>query len=663
MEEARRRGILLTYLDGFGREQTVSGAVIRKLLFALGPERDPSAPPETIVIREQETLDLPEPATLTLENGEKRIIERIANIPPGYHFLEGRWDGRDLAAHLIVCPPQMYKPPSGQRSAGIAISLYGLRSRRNWGTGDLRDLCEFVDWAAEAGFSLVALNPLHAIPNRQPFNTSPYLPQCSYYRNFLYLDVEALDEFRQPEIQAAFHSAEVQQEIAALRESEFIEYERVAALKLTFLRMCFESFRPADHPAYRQFIDREGDFLHEFAVYCALDAHFRSTIAGLWLWTDWPEDYHDPGSPACQSFARDHARELVFYCWLQWHLDRQLAEVQARAKSRGMAVGLYHDLALATDRTGCDLWANPHHFVSGCRVGAPPDNFSPDGQDWSFPPPNGETHLKDGYHLFAASIRNNASHGGALRIDHVMRLFRLFWIPDGFEAKDGTYVLERWRDLFGILALESHRLRVRIIGEDLGTITQEMRDALLEQGVLGYRILFFERNENFHPPDAYPEAAVASTATHDLATLAGFWTGNDIEARRNAGLLPDQADYDRQIGQRKHDKQLLLDRLHELHLLPEEYPHDATEIPELASVLRDACLEFLASTPCEFLVLNQEDLTGELYQQNLPGSTSEYPNWRRKMKLTVEELDTDQEMRGLCGRLRDLLTRTGRIAG
>ncbi len=651
-----------SYYDVSSAELYASAEVLTAILGALGdPPREDPLPP-TLVVEEGRSFPLPCPMTVVLESGERReLAELPADLPSGYHRLHFDTGEGPRESFLIVCPGVMHSPDPAGRSAGIAISLYGLQSRRNWGAGDLRDLSVFAEWAAETlGASFIALNPLHAIANRQPFNTSPYLPASTYYRNFLYLDVEAVDEFQYPAVQAEFHNPDVQNELDALRNSEWVEYERVGQLKLRFLRLCFDQF-PASDARFAAFLEREGPMLQRFALYCALDEHFRTTQPGTWLWTQWPAGFQHPESEACREFGQSHESDVYFYCWMQWLLDTQLEKVQALCLARGMDIGLYHDLALATDRFGCDLWADRDHFVQGCRVGAPPDGFSPEGQDWSFPPPNTARHLEDGYRLFTASIRNNARHGGALRMDHVMRLFRLFWIPEGYPARDGTYVHDRWRDLLGILALESHRLGVRIIGEDLGTITQEMRDALAHWGVLGYRVLYFESDGGvFLPPDRYTPAAVATAATHDLATLAGYWEGLDIEARRAAGLLPDPADFGRQMDDRRRDRQALLDRLHELGLLDEGTPADANQIAAFGTHLRDACWNLLAATPCQLFVVNQEEIFLERYQQNLPGSTREYPNWRRKMRVPVEELAGNPDVVSSADALRGILERHGR---
>jgi 4-alpha-glucanotransferase len=293
-------------------------------------------------------------------------------------------------------------------------------------------------------------------------------------------------------------------------------------------------------------------------------------------------------------------------------------------------------------------------------VGAPPDDFSPTGQDWSFPPPDSRRHYEDGYRLYAQSIRNTVRHGGALRIDHVMRLFRLYWIPEGQDATRGAYVRDRAEDLVRILSLESVRNNALIVGEDLGTVEPEVRHTLAQFGVLSYRLLYFERDrERFKRPDEYPVQALASATTHDLATIAGFWTGKDIEARREARTIDDAA-YQSQKADRARDKQFLLEALFAAELLPKDYPRVAHDIPELTGELHYAIAGYLASTPSLLWLINQEDMTKETAQQNLPGTTIEYPNWGRKMLWSLEELKRLPEARDAAVMLRDWADRSGR---
>jgi 4-alpha-glucanotransferase len=456
----------------------------------------------------------------------------------------------------------------------------------------------------------------------------------------------------------------MQERLAALRQSEYVEYEKVWSLKLGFLRLAFREFlRAGETGEFDSWANSEGHLLDRYAVYSALDEVLHKRDRNCWIWPDWAPQYQDPDSEDVRQFATAHKRLVRFYKWIQWQVDRQLSEAQAHAKQLGMSVGLYHDLALATDRCGSDLWAYRPFYVAGCRVGSPPDDFNPKGQDWAFPPPNSARHHDDGYCLFAESIRRNCRHGGALRIDHVMRFFRLFWIPDGQEAASGVYVADYADDLVRILALESVRNRVIVIGEDLGTVEPYIREALLGFGILSYRLLYFEKNKDgtYKKPDEYPRQALVSVSTHDLPTLAGFWTGRDIEARRMAGVLRNDEDYQSQWAARNEEKQQMLDLMFSLDLLPDWVPRQATGIPEFTGELHYAAVGFLARTPSELMVLSGEDLFKQTDQQNLPGTTAEYPNWRGKLRYTIAELGSNELALGCAHMFREWLERTDRV--
>jgi 4-alpha-glucanotransferase len=618
--------------------------------------------------------ELPQVASVEMEG---RTWVRVkaplpVQLPLGYHEISVSVDGSHASTRWIVTPERAYMDPHlgrGGRTAGIAVSLYGVRSERNWGCGDFQDLRSVIDWVAEElGASFVGLNPLHAIHNRRPFNTSPYLPNSIFYQNFLYLDVEGMEDYQQcRRAQALRKTPEVAREIEELRATPYVEYERVSALKMRFLKPGFVQFlrerrsgsaRVRAFEAYRQ---REGNLLEEYATYCALDEELHRRNPDLWLWTEWPAPYQDPCSAETQAFRKKRWRRVMFYQYLQWQIDLQLAGAQQWACDRHLSIGLYHDLALATDRFGSDLWAHRPFYVAGCRVGSPPDDFSPKGQDWAFPPPNSVRHREDGYRLFAESIRKNCRHGGALRIDHVMRLFRLFWIPDGVEATEGAYVRERNEDLVRILALESVRNRVVVVGEDLGTVEPSIRETLARFGILSYRLFYFEKNERgeFRRSDEYPPQALVSSTTHDLPTLAGFWVGADITARRAAGIIDDEVQRS-QFEQRRTEKQKMLDVLFQLKLVREDLPRTAEAYPELTGELHNAIVGFLAMTPSQLLAINQEDLTKEMNQQNLPGSTWQYPNWGRKMRFTIEQLRGDPGTRGYTTMFHDWIERSGR---
>jgi 4-alpha-glucanotransferase len=684
---AERNGVQQDFWDIFGRRHYTAPDTNRAILTALGFDcssedslrvslarrdeiEDRRPLPQVLVVSENEPLRFPahpDPQSLDLEivteQGEHHRIhiengvpQYELSLPLGYHEVRAG----DCLMRLIVTPDRAQTPEPGKH-AGLGVTLYGLRSHRNWGVGDFRDLRDLIDWAVPMlHVDFIALNPLHAIHNRRPYNTSPYLPNSIFYRNFLYLDVEDVPGFDR--IRRRFEEGETCAELVRLRASPTVEYEPVAALKRRALDLIF-----AVNPPGRDcetWIAGEGDLLRLYATYCALDEHLHSQNPDLWVWPDWPDQYRDPESDAVRQFAAGHKRELLFHGWLQWNVDRQLARVQQHARKAGMRIGLYHDLALATDRCGSDLWAHRKFYVAGCRVGSPPDDFSPTGQDWSFPPPDSRRHREDGYRLYTESIRKSLRHGGALRIDHVMRLFRLYWIPEGHDAAHGAYVRDLANDMVRILALESVRNNAVIVGEDLGTVEPEVRETLAKFGILSYRLLYFERNfeqspGRFKSPGEYPAQALAASTTHDLATIAGFWTSNDIEARFHAATI-DRAALEVQKLARARDKQSLLDALFTAGLLPPDYPRRADDIPELTGELHYAIIGYLAKTPSVLWLVNQEDMTKEPAQQNLPGTTSEYPNWSRKMRWSIEDLSGLREARDCATMVSRWIDTTGR---
>ncbi len=609
-------------------------------------------------------LRLPLPAPLRLGYHDLELVLSAAGAP---HIR--------AAMRVIATPDRAWLPEalaSNRKLAGLSLCLWGIRSERNWGAGDFTDLEELVQWAAaRLGVSFIGLNPLHALHNREPYNVSPYLPLTVFYRNDLYLDPERMEEFaRCRPARSAVSSVEFQDRLARLRASSLVEYESVVRLKRYILSLLFREFLldvQASTAHAREFVrwrTVEGELLTRYATYRALDEHLHKLDPKLWIWPDWPAEYQDPDSPAVAEFARANPRRILFHQWLQWHIDRQLARVQQAAQDAGMLIGLYHDLALATDRCGADLWGYRNFYAKGARVGSPPDDFAPEGQDWAFPPALPDAHRADGYRLFAESIRRNARHGGALRIDHVMRFFRLFWIPDGLPAKAGSYLHDHWQDLIRVLCLESHRGRFLVVGEDLGTCPGWVRDALHAHGILSYRLFYFERGHEGKPkaPGEYDTQALVSSTTHDLPTLAGFWSKRDLAVRREAGLLPDPQWFDGQTAQRLRDKTALLDALIRHGFLPPDFPREAANWTELTGDLHNAIIGYLASTPSMLFLLNQEDLTKETEQQNLPGTTWQYPNWKRKMALKLDELEGPQAA-GFAGMFRAWLERTGRLRG
>jgi 4-alpha-glucanotransferase len=578
---------------------------------------------------------------------------------------------------VIICPEQAYLPPALQgdgKRAGIAISLYGLRSQRNWGVGDFGDLKEFIRWAiGSLHVDVIGLNPLHAIPNRQPYNISPYFPSSRFYRNFIYLDIAAMEDFSSSPAANEFVQAEATQNLLAdLRGSELVQYERVATLKLQVLERVFHTFlqdhwldkagmteRSRDFKAY---LERETGLLDNFATFCALEDSFHQKDPDAWAWWQWPEPFQNPYSQEVQEFRQNHWQSILFHKYLQWQVAEQLEEAQDLARSMGASVGLYHDLALGSDPGGADNWAYPDFFVPGVTVGAPPDDFAPEGQDWGFHPPHREKYRSDGYSLFVQEIRKNCQAAGALRIDHIMRFFRLFWIMQGQRPQNGTYVENYYQDLLKIMALESDRAKTLIIGEDLGTVPPQVREALAYFRIFSYRLFYFERDDQggLKEPESYPPYALASVSTHDLPTLAGFWTGEDVSLRNSLGMFPSEDQFHAALQKRGREKEEILRRLVASGFLAKEAVNDPTFHAGLGDELHSGIIGFLLSTPAKLVVISQEDLFRDSRQQNVPGTVTEHPNWSTKMNYTLEELWQNPEVEKCVKVFRHWISNTGR---
>lgn len=614
--------------------------------------------------------ELPLMAETTL--GETRFLRYGFVLPHfpdcGYHVF-GLRDcedgGRAARMSLIVAPLRCYSPAAlagGGRVWGLAVQLYALRSRRNWGMGDFGDLGTLIDLAARSGAGIVGVNPLHALFPHHPPHASPYNPSSRLFLNVLYLDVEGIDDYAECEaVRDRVRQPSFQAQLRALRDSGLVEYEKVAAAKFSVLRPLYLSFRQrhlaGGSPrarAFRDFQAAGGEALRRQALFEALQQHFHDADPAVWGWPAWPEPYRDPAGAAVARFAAERLEQVEFYEYLQWQAELQLAAAGRRSWERGLGVGLYQDLALGVDRSGGEAWAHQQLYALGASTGAPPDDFSLKGQDWGLPPPIPQRLADAAYAPFIATLHANMRHAGALRIDHVMALKRLFWIPAGGTPAAGAYVEYPLDDLFGIVALESQRNRCLVIGEDLGTVPDAVREAMARHGVLSYRLLYFEkeRDGSFRPPAAYPAQALAAVSTHDLPTLRGFWRGRDLETRAALALFPSDEVRARQIAVRAQDRAQLLAALEHENLLPPGMSLDADANPEMTVELARAIHAYLARSPCRLMTVRPEDILEQLEQVNLPGSTHDYPNWQYKLPLDLEDWLADPRFAALIQTLR-----------
>ena len=579
---------------------------------------------------------------------------------------------------LIVAPSACHaltESRGGPRLWGLAVQLYALRSSRNWGAGDFGDLGTFVEWAAkDLRAGLIGLNPLHALNNTRPFEISPYSPTSRLFLNILYLDIEAIPDYQLCEsAQQTVQDAGFQRALAALRTGEKVDYEQVSAAKRAVLESLWTTFcerhlggrdlherelKPVTERgrAFARYVEHEGEALEMFALFQTLAEEMHRQHPLVQAWREWPEPYRSPQSASVAAFRVTHRARIRFYQYLQWVAAEQLGTVAARARALGMPVGLYHDLALGSDRNGSDAWVYQDVLALDADCGCPPDAFAPQGQNWGLPPADPVRLRAAGYRMFTELLRHNLTYGGALRLDHVMGLFRLFWIPRGMPASAGAYVRYPVEDLLGILALESVRHGAVIIGEDLGTVPDGIRGRLAAARVLSYRVLYFERTDqgDWKAPEAYPQQSVAVVTTHDLPTLAGFWNGCDIDVRAGLGLFADGGAVQRAREERQQEKRRMVRAVSAVGLLPAGVTEESAAMQPMTAELCRALHVFLARTPSWAVLANLEDLLGETVQTNVPGTVERYANWSRKIALPLERLRDDPRVHQAASALRVL---------
>ena len=613
-------------------------------------------------------------ASRTVPGGVRHRLElRLPReLPLGYYELQLRVEaaGREESGRslLLVAPDHAYFPDclaGGRRLWGFNAPLYALRSAGNWGIGDFRDLTTLLDWAATLGAAFVGVNPLHAPAPLPAADPSPYAPTSRLFHNFLYLDLEQAPEMEFcPEARELLANREFKDSLARLRRGPLVPYSQVLRLKFRVLELLFQAFEDRHGvpgvPGSRRgeefafFLRQGGATLRRFGEFTALAVHFQQGD-----WRHWPEDYRHPGNPAVAAWARERPRQVLLHQYAQWLAANQLQEViSGVARRQGLPFTLYQDLALGAAAGGFDTWAHPGLFAQGAAIGAPPDAFNPKGQNWGIPPIIPQALRESGYQLFIDVLRANAPAGGMLRLDHVMGLFRLLWIPSGEGAGQGAYVHYPARELLAILALESVRRRTLIIGEDLGTMTARVRRELGRLGIFSYRVFYFERDAagRFLAPEAYPPQALAAVTTHDLPTLTGFWQGRDLACKRQANLYPDLGLAKAEAAARQGDRLELLAALKSRGLLAEEAGNLDPQVEPPAAApapveIREGVLEYLAQSSAALLEVRLEEVFGWPEQQNFPGTDTEHFNWRCRLPGSLEEMVRDPAPARLAARL------------
>ncbi len=547
-------------------------------------------------------------------------FEIPADLPLGYHTLQARSGDRQAAMPVIISPEWLGFPErmGSGRGWGLATQLYSVRSRQSWGTGDLNDLEDLAVWSGgNHGADYVLVNPMHAAEPVPPIEPSPYLPTSRRFANPIYLRVERIPEY-------AFASRKQRDKINKIRvdlkvhlaSSAQIDRNRSWKAKRKALKIIFAipmtPGRAASLAAYRR---REGIGLQHFATWCALaEAHGPR-------FSDWPAELQNPASDEVRTFATQHQSKIDFQCWLQWLMDEQLGAAQQAGLRAGMRLGIMHDLAVGVNPHGADAWGLQDTYASGITVGAPPDPYNQNGQDWSQPPWRPDRLAATAYQPFRDLVSTILRHAGGIRVDHIIGLFRLWWIPKGAGPKQGTYVRYDHEAMVGILALEAHRAGALVVGEDLGTVEPWVRDYLRERGILGTSILWFEYDFDGDGsplrPELWREYCLASVTTHDLPPTAGYLAGDHVRLRDRLGILTRSLQEELEVDEA--ERQAWLNNLRSRGAL-----QDHAEVEETVQALH----RYLTWTPSRLLCLALTDAVGDRQAQNQPGTIDEYPNWR-----------------------------------
>ncbi len=709
---AGRVGIEARYTDALGQIREVSRETLLALIAAFGLPPDPGQAAAEIEERERTAplglgpvhllrAEDPQPSivvrlsasvreiawTCRREDGEEQsgrrtiaaeavggpaVLPLPTGLPIGCHRLAVAAGGVATELDLIVAPARCHLAPQlieGARAWGLTCQLYGMRSTDDWGIGDFTDLAKLAAAAGARGAGVLGINPLHALFAAEPLHFSPYSPSSRSWLDYLYIDATAVPGFAEAKtaqnlIQSQWFGATHW----AARSAALVDYGAVGACKRAVLEALFRRFQALDLAengtartdlgrSFRRFQQAGGQSLADFTVFEALHEHHCKERRGF-SWHSWPAPLRNPRSPQVLGFAAAHRERVEFFQFLQWEADRQLAAAAAAGRAAGLSIGLYRDLAVGADPNGADAWADQELVAPAASIGAPPDMLNRAGQNWGLAPINPMVLRNQRFAPFVACLRANMRHAGVLRIDHVMSLKRLYWIPNGMEATQGAYVNYPFDDLLRLVALESCRQHCAVVGEDLGTVPPGFRETMRAANLLSYRIMVFERHQDgsFVRPDEYPPLAAASAATHDLATLEGFWLGRDIAWRRRLGLYPDVAAETDDANERLRDRHLLLDALIAEGLLVEG--DRALFLPENGEPiyhpkLGDAIQRYLARSRARLMLVQVEDLVGETEQANLPGTIDAHPNWRRRLGRTLETIIDGGELRRLAALIEE----------
>lgn len=608
---------------------------------------------------------------LTDEQGQKYVEKQqksaekldLPALDYGYYLLEIKTEEIEFRVRLIVSPQTAYQPQlfEQHKAWGLNVQLYSLRSARNWGIGDFADLRFLAESAVKFGADFVGINPLHLLYPAVPEWASPYSSSSRRWLNPLYLAVDLLPEFKLcKSLQTWLNQPDISLKLADLRDAFEVQYDEVKQFKFKALETLFAYSKRSKsaqiisrRKAFLAYLKQQGTpLLYQglFNVFDELEHHQLPENEDHIGWLGWRSEWQNLTEKERRELLKTHQERIEFFAWLQWLAETQLSELQTFCGKIGLTLGIYGDLAVSSSRGSCDVWSDPELYLTAASVGAPPDPLGPVGQNWNIPPYNPSELKARGFEPFISMLRANMQHFGVLRIDHIMGLFRLWLIPPDKTAADGLYVHYPFEALMAILAIESQRNQCLVVGEDLGTVPDEVRSKLSEFQLFSYFVLYFEqRNRQFPLVEQFPQNAFATLGTHDVPSLSSFWHCRDLELFSQLGIL--QGDFLRQkYDQRVIDKQALLDSLHRDGYLPPDYQGDAMTMAMHAN-LNWVIHHYLAESQSKLIGVQLENLIEQEVSFNLPGTSTEYPNWRKKLARSIEEIVADEKIINLLGEI------------
>ncbi len=596
----------------------------------------------------------------------RRIVPLPTDLPLGYHTIQVTVNDAQMSTSLIVTPKTSYHNEPmhrGDKTWGTAIQLYTLRSQNNWGMGDFSDLAQLMKDMAAQGADVIGLNPIHALYPISPEHCSPYSPSNRSFLNVLYTDVTAVPEFDESAaLKRKVASKTFGARVAQLRESDDVFYPGVSALKFECFELLFKAFKKNHlgqgterEAAFNRFVEEQGEPLQNQALFDALLAHFKALDINAWGWPVWPEAYKDHKSAEVAEFAAQNEEAITYWMYLQFIADEQLQQVDQLAKDLGMKIGLYRDLAVGADRGGAEVWGNKENFCLDAAVGAPPDALGPNGQNWGLPPLDPIKLKNEGYQTFITLLRNNMRACGALRIDHALALLRLWWCPPGKTAAFGAYVYYDLFDLLGILNLESQRNQCMVIAEDLGTVPDEITEFFPKAELYSNKVFYFEIDDvSCTEPEQYAPKALAIVCNHDMPTVKAYWNKSDLNLRKQLNMFASEQDYQDECAAREKAKRLILEALAKHGRLPTGITTNPDDLDEMTQDLCFAIHQHLASSASQIIAVQLEDMMLINKPVNIPGTSDEYPNWRRKLSQSSEELFERSDIQAFCQKINQL---------